>query len=126
MRKGDPTVLIVPIHSNTYQPSEIIGKEKDLPDDENKLRKWVDNVRIVNSRIFFSMRIKTINIEGVKNAVFSWCKGNSRWVDFTRLSSSRICAGGWFHKILPFYYNRDDFSKYIFSHLPHLENKLEI
>lgn len=80
----------------------------------------------VNTRLFFSMRIKTINIDGVKNAAFSWCKGNSRWVDFTKLSSSRIFTEEWFHKIHPFFYNRDDFCKYIFQHLPQLRGKLDI
>ena len=93
MRKGDPLVMIIPMRGTTYQPSEVIGKETDLPDDEEKLKKWVENIRIVNSRLFFSMRIKTVNIDGVKNAVFSWCKGNGRWVDFTRLSSSKIFYG---------------------------------
>ena len=126
MRKGDPSIMIIPFNSDSYQSSEVIGKEQELTDDENKLKTWVDNVKIVNTRLFFSMRIKTINIEGVKNAVFSWCKGNGRWVDFTKLSSSKIFTGGWFHKIHPFYYNRDDFSAYLFTHHPHLKEKLDI
>ena len=126
MRKGDPLVMVIPMSGTTYQPSEVIGKETDLPDDEERIKKWVENIRIVNSRLFFTMRIKTVNIDGVKNAVFTWCKGNGRWVDFTRLSSSKIFTGGWFHQIHPFYYNRDDFAQYIFNHLPHLTNKLDI
>ena len=42
------------------------------------------------------------------------------------MSSSKIFTGGWFHKIHPFYYNRDDFSAYLFTHLPHLKEKLDI
>ena len=109
IRKGDPMVTIIPFHGTTYKSSETLDKEKELPGDEEKLKTWVENIRTVNTRLFFSMRIKAINIDGVENAVFSWCKGNSRWVDFTKLSSSRIFTGEWFHKIHPFFFNRDDF-----------------
>ena len=105
---------------------EILGKEQEIPEDGTQLKKWIENIRTFNTRLFFPMRIKTINIDGVKNAVFSWCKGNSRWVDFTKLSSSRIFTGGCFHNIHPFFYTRDDFCEYIYLHLPQLRGKLDI
>ena len=42
-------------------------------------------------------------------------------MDFSTISSLR-----WFHNIRPSYYNSDDFAVYIFRHLPHLENELDI
>ena len=100
--------------------------EDDLPDNEEKLKKWVENIRTDKSKLYFTMKIRTVNIDHVKTAVYGWCKGKSHWVDFTTLSSIRIFNGGWFHNIHPFYYNRDHFTEYILEELPHLEGELDI
>ena len=126
MRKGDPMIQIVPIQVNDNNANEKIGHENEFPEDEIKMKKWVENVRTENTKIHFTMKVKTMNIDNVKTAVFNWCKGNGRYVTFTRLESSRIFTGGWFHGIHPFYYNRDDFSAYLFTHLPDFKDRLDI
>ena len=72
------------------------------------------------------MKIKTLNIDNVKTATFQWCKGKGTFIKFTTLKSAKVFTGGWFHGIHPFYYNRDDFSDYVFYHLPDLKGKLDI
>ena len=126
IRKGDPLVQIVPVLSKTAKPSEILENEDALPDDENALKKWVENIRTDKTKLYFTMKIRTVNIDHVKTAVYGWCKGKSHWVDFTTLASIKIFNGGWFHNIHPFYYNRDHFTDYILQELPHLEGKLDI
>ena len=126
MRKGDPMIQIVPFEQSGAAPGDTIGNESELPDDATKLGKWIENIRTVETKIHFTMKIKTINIDNVKTAIFSWCKGKGTFIKFTQLASSRIFTGGWFHGIHPFYYNRDDFSGYIFSILPHLREKVDI
>ena len=68
--------------------------EDDLPDNEEKLKKWVENIRTDKSKLYFTMKIRTVNIDHVKTAVYGWCKGKSHWVDFTTLSSIRVFNGG--------------------------------
>ena len=94
MRKGDPMIQIIPTNLDNASPSETIGNENELPDDETKLSKWVDNIRTIETKIHFTMKIKAINIENVQTAVFSWCKGRGTYIKFTQLKSSRIFTGG--------------------------------
>ena len=126
LRKGDPLVQIVPVLSKDARPSEKLENEDAIPDDEEKLKKWVENIRTDKSKLYFTMKIRTVNIDHVKTAVYGWCKGKGHWVDFTTLSSIRIFNGGWFHNIHPFYYNRDHFTDYILEELPDLKGKLDI
>ena len=126
MRKGDPMIQIVPVNDESSTSSDKIGNEKELPDDEVKLAKWVDNIHTIETKIHFTMKIKTMNIDDVKTAVFNWCKGNGRFVKFTSLQSTKNFTEGWFHGIHPFYYNRDDFCEYVFEHLPDLKTNIDI
>ena len=107
IRKGDPLVQIVPVLHKDARPSEKLENEDALPDNEEKLKKWVENIRTDKSKLYFTMQMRTINIDNVKTVVYGWCKGKSHWVDFTTLSSTRVFNGGWFHNIHPFYYNQD-------------------
>ena len=126
IRKGDPLVQIVPVLSKTAKSSEKLENEDALPDDEHKMKKWVENIRNDKTKLYFTMKIRTVNIDHVKTAVYGWYKGKSHWVDFTTLESVRVFNGGWFHNIHPFYYNRDHFTDYILEQMPHLEGKLDI
>lgn len=126
IRKGDPLVQIVPVLSKTAKTSEKLEGEEALPEDEEQFKKWVENIRTHKSKLYFTMKIRTINIDNIKTALFGWTKGKGHWVDFTTLESVRIFNGGWFHRIHPFYYNRDDFAAYIFNELPDLKDKLDI
>ena len=94
MRKGDPMIQIIPTNLDNASPSETIGNENELPDDETKLSKWVENIRTIETKIHFTTKIKTINIENVQMAVFSWCNGRGTYIKFTQLKSSRIFTGG--------------------------------
>lgn len=113
IRKGDPLVQIVPVLSKTAKTSEKLEGEDALPDDEEQFKKWVDNILTHKSKLQFTMKIRTINIDKVKTAVYGWRKGKGHWLDFTTLESVRIFNEGWFHGIHPFYHNRGDFSAYI-------------
>ena len=126
MRKGDPLIQIVPVLNKNAKSSEKLESEDAIPDDEDKLKKWAENIRTDKSKFYFTMKFRTINIDHVKTAVYGWCKGKSHWVDFTTLDSVRVLNGGWFHGIHPFYYNRDHFTDYILEELPHLDGKLDI
>ena len=126
MRKGDPMIQIVRVSDDNSNSIDKIGHENELPDDEIKLAKWVDNIQTIETKLHFTLTIKTMNIDHVKTVVFNWCKGNGRFVKFTSLKSTKIFTGAWFHGIHPFYYNRDDFCDYIFHFLSHLKSNIDI
>ena len=126
LRKGDSLLQIVPIDVKNTKISDILDRSIELPDEETRMKTWVDNIRTVGKRLFCTMKVKTVDIEQVKTAVFAWCKGTNNWVDFTKLESTKIFTGGWFYGIHPFYYNRDDFADYLFRRLPGCKDKLDI
>lgn len=126
LRKGDPMVKIIPVDSESYQPSEILEGHTPLSVEENLLSKWIINVRANRTKLHFTMKIKTIDMSNIRSVVFAWCKGKGTWVDFTSLTATTKFFGGWFHFLSPFYHNVDDFSTYIYDHAPTLKNKLDI
>lgn len=115
LRKCDSLLQIVPLDATNTKQSAILDRGDELPDEERKMKTWAHNVRTVGKRLLRTLKAKIVDIEQVKLAVFSWCKGTSNWVDFTKLESTKIFTGGWFHGIHPFYYNRDDFAFVSFS-----------
>ena len=46
MRKGDVNIQVLPYNEDSYLPSDLITHEKDFPEEEEKLEKWIKSVEI--------------------------------------------------------------------------------
>ena len=126
LRSGDPNIHILPYHAVSIKNSEIIGHEKSLPQEEEGISVYIDNINTDSSKLFFSIRIATINIEKVKTSVYTYCKKTGSWTDFVAFKSRKIFPAGFFYRMSPYYHNRDDFEEYIYSKAPHVRGKLTI
>ena len=87
LRSGDPNIHILPYHAISIKNSEIIGHEKSLPQEEEGISVYINNINTDSSKLFFSIRIASINIEKVKTSVYTYCKKPA--VGLTLLHSNR-------------------------------------
>ena len=126
MRKGDALLQIIPVNSETYNASEILDGNLSIPDDKNEMEKWITNLRTVKTKLHFTMKITTVDLETINSVIYTWCKGKGNWIDFTKLKATTKFFGGWFHNLSPFYHNIDDFAEYIYFHKPSMRGKLDI
>ena len=126
MRKGDSMLQIIPISKDDYSASEILDGSSSIPNDKQEMSKWITNIRTVKTKLHFTMRITTIDIDTIKSVIYAWCKGKGTWIDFTRLKATTKFFGGWFHKLSPYYHNIDHFAEYVYLRKPSLKNKLDI
>lgn len=121
LRKGDPSIHILPYDLGAFSSTDILGHEKDLPEAAEELKKWIVNVSSFKTKVLFSVRISTINLSRVKTVIFAWCKRTSSFVKFVAFRSKRVFSPGWFYGISPYYYNRDHFEQYIVQQEPSLK-----
>lgn len=115
LRKGGPSVHILPFNLGTFKSSDIIGHGKHLPTDAEQFKTWVVNMSTWKTKVIFSLRISTIDLDRVKTVVFAWCKQTSSYVKFINFRSMRIFGPDWFYGLSPYLHNRNNFEAYTFS-----------
>ena len=126
MRKGDSMLQVVPVEKSDYSSSEILEGNNSIPDDKDAMSVWITNLRTVKTKLYFTMKITTIDIATIRSVVYAWCKGKGTWIDFTSLGATTKFFGGWFHKLSPYYHNIDHFANYIYDHKPELRGNIDI
>ena len=126
LRRGDPNIHILPYNNIAIKNSEIIEHEKSLPKEKDEMAVYIDNIKTENSKLLFSIRIATIDIDKVKTIVYAYCKQTGSWTDFVAFKSRKIFAAGFFYQLSPFYHNRDDLEQYIYQQAPNIQGKLTI
>ena len=126
MRKADPSMQLLPYEVDTFLPSDIINHENDLPKEEEKFGKWIKSVETRKKRLCFSIRIATIDLDKFKTIIYAWCKKSSTWLTFVDFRAHQLCQPGWFYKICPYYYNRNNFQAYIENQEPKLKGRILI
>ena len=113
LRKADSHIQILPIDENNMSSNDILESETALPNDQGSMKKWVEQVEVVGRRLFFVMRIGTIDIEKVKSHIFQWCGSNGSYTKFSKEKNVNIFGAGWIHGLSAEHYNRDHILQYI-------------
>ena len=126
LRKGDPPVHILPYDLGTFKSTDIVGYEKNLPTEPEKFKIWVMNMSTWKSKVIFSIRISTIDLDRVKTVIFSWCHKTSSYVKFIGFRSQRSFSPGWIYGLSPYLHNRDNFHAYIYQQEPKLQGVITV
>ena len=84
MRRADAMFKIHPVDNSNDSQNDILDNEEDLPNNQMKMNPWVQNIKIKGNRLFFDMRVSTIDFEGMKAHLFAWSKGKGHYTTFSR------------------------------------------
>ena len=74
LRRGDPNIHLLPYHAVHIKNSEILGHEKNLPKEREEMSVYIDNMRTESSKLLFSIRVASVDIEKVKTCAYAYCK----------------------------------------------------
>ena len=100
IRQIDPSMNILPFSSN--DANDFLDHEDNLPTDEDKLKKWITNVKIVRDKLHFTMKYSLIKtIAALSGPVFSWMKRNSSYVKMDLINSEQVTCLGFFEGLHP-------------------------
>ena len=53
-----------PIDAENKSQSAVLESETELPDNQLEMEPWVQNIKVKGKRLFFDLRVSTINFEG--------------------------------------------------------------
>ena len=127
MRRADAMFKIHPVDKNNESQNDILDSEEDLPNNQMEMNAWVQNIKIKGNRLFFDMRVSTIDFEGMKAHLFAWSKGKGHYTTFSRDKKiSELFPAGWLHGISARHYNRDHIYEYIIAHKPNLKGFITV
>lgn len=126
MRKADPLIRILPLDPENKSAEDELESEIFLPDTEDGMKKWVQNIEIKGMRLLFNMRVSITDYKTVKGVIFEWCGQNGSYTNFTTKQITNEFSAGWLHGISANYYNRDHIQEYIESKAPHLANHVSV
>ena len=122
LRKADSMIQIHPIDKSNTSHNDVLESEEELPTTQTEMNPWVQNIKINGRRLFFEMKISTIDFDGLKSHIFAWSKGKGHYTDFSKDKQiSELFPAGWLHGISARFYNRDYIYEYIISHEPELK-----
>ena len=116
LRQSDPSVLLLPFDKNNTSMNDAIEQETVIPDNENKIKKWVTGITTRNNRIRFTMRIQNNTDPGKFKAILStWEREANSYIDFDNIMSTKVFSAGWLLFAHPRFLNRDELKEWIIA-----------
>ena len=80
-KQADRTCRLMPFYGNGNEDLEAIDEEDGIPNEESKIKMWVDNPRFISTKLHFSMRISTmVPLKHIKDTLFPWMAKNKSYV----------------------------------------------
>ena len=128
LRQADSTLQIFPFNTHSMSENDIITDEKDLPTEENQIRKWAVGIHMTRSnKLAFAIRVcTTYKFRNLKDMIFGWCGQNDCYVSFSNIESERIFRAGWIQGLHPHYHNRDRIRDLLVQSNPHLRTQISV
>ena len=129
IRETDPTMIIIPF--TTGDSNDSLDHEDNLPIEEEKLKKWTANVKIVNDKLHVTMKFSLVKtIKAISGPIFAWMKMNKSYVKMDLIDSERVTCIGFFEGFHPDFQNRENFKVHCVSHIknytPAIKNNISI
>jgi len=106
-KQADRTCRLMPFYGNGNEDLEAIDEEDGIPNEESKIKMWVDNPRFISTKLHFSMRISTmVPLKHIKDTLFPWMAKNKSYVKLDNLRCREIHCIGCIVDIHTTFYNR--------------------
>lgn len=122
LQQADPSLLLLPFDHNNTSSQDTIEKESAIPNEENRIKKWVSGIRIKNNRIGLAIRVQNnMPVAELKSVLSAWEKKTNSFVDMDNIRSSRKLSAGCLQFAHPRYVNRDELKKWMVSQAPDVD-----
>ena len=126
-KKADRTLRLLPWFPDSHNDVSAIDQEGDIPVEESHIKQWVDNPRIVNSRLLFAMRVESmVEFKHIKDTFVPWMLKNNSFINLDTLTAREIYGIGYIADIHPRLYNRAILKKFLHDQLRLLNHDVEL
>ena len=126
-KKADRTLRLLPWVPDTQNDVSAIDQEDDIPIQENQIKQWVDNPRIVNSRLLFSLRVECIvNFKHIRDTFVPWMLKNDSHIKLDTLTAREIYGLGFIADVHPKLYNRAQMKDFLHQQLKQKNHDIEL
>ena len=106
-KKADRTLRLLPWFPDDQNDIAAIDQEGDIPSQESQIKQWIDNPRIVKSRLMFAMRVECIvQLKHIRDTFIPWMAKNDSQIKLDTLTAREIYGLGFIADIHPRLYNR--------------------
>ena len=117
-KKADRTLRLLPWFPDENNDVSSVDQEDDIPVEESLIKQWVDNPRIVNSRLLFSMRVESIvDLKHIRDTFVPWMLKNNSRLKLDLLTAREIYGIGFIADVHPTFYNRSLLKEYLHAQL---------
>ena len=91
-----------------------IAQEEDIPSSEDSVKKWIDNPRVYNNHILFSMHIEAIvKPKYIRDKFVPWMQRKESFIELDKLDARKVYGVGFITDLHPNSYNRMNLKSFI-------------
>ena len=117
-KKADRTLRLLPWYPDPQNDLDAIDQEEDIPVEEQYIKQWVDNPRMLNNKLVFALRIETIvTHKHIRDTFVPWMLRNNSHIKLDTLSAREIYGIGFITDVHPTFYNRANLKKFLHQKL---------
>ena len=126
-KKADRTLRLLPWFPDPQNDLDAIDQEEDIPVEEQYIKQWVDNPRMLNNKLVFALRIETIvSHKHIRDTFVPWMLRNNSHVKLDTLSAREIYGIGFITDVHPTFYNRANLKKFLHKKLQENNCNIEL
>ena len=126
-KKADRTLRLLPWFPDEHNDVSSIDQEEDIPVEESLIKKWVDNPRIVNSRLLFAVRVESIvEFKHIRDTFVPWMIKNNSRLKLDTLSAREIYGIGFIADVHPTLYNRSLLKDFLHAQLRKQNQQIQL
>jgi len=130
-KEADKTCRLLPFFGHENDDVEAIDQEEMIPNEETKVKQWIDNPRIVHAakknKLAFNMRIATLQkISHIKDTLFPWMSENNGMLKIDTLKCKEVYCIGCIVNVHTTFVNRYRLKRFVKSQLEKNNYKGEI
>ena len=126
-KKADRTLRLLPWFPDEQNDIASIDQEGDIPPQESQIKQWIDNPRIVKSKLFFAMRVECIvHLKHIRDTFIPWMAKNDSQIKLDTLTAREIYGLGFIADVHPRLYNRALLKEFLHQQLRAKNHDLEL
>ena len=126
-KKADRTLRLLPWFPDEQNDVAAIDQESDIPTLEHQIKQWIDNPRIVNSRLLFAMRVECIvDLKHIRDTFVPWMLKNDSRLKLDTLAAREIYGLGFIADVHPRLYNRTKMKQFLHHQLKKQHHDVEL
>jgi len=119
-KEADASIILL-AHNEEDNTNLWIDDVNKIPDEKNMVDKYVAGVYQYHDKLHFSLRFSGHQeLQKMKLKIFAWMKSNDSFATIDKVRAALVHTIGFFYKIHPDFYNREELKKDVHDHLKEL------